>query len=88
MVCPGFMLPETSSATNSPVHFLRVNDTPLFGLGGLVATYDEVADLLVETILDDTGKCSNMCVGIATGEQYWGRLLRGMWTYYRPGLFT
>ena len=77
-----------STAANIPTYFFGLNDTPLGGLGGLIATYDEVADLAVETILDSTDKYHRVCVGVATGEQYWGRLVRGMWQYYRPGLFS
>ena len=88
MLAPGFMLDETSSPANAPTYFRGLNDTPLGGAGGLVATYDEVADLAVEVILAGTEEYNHVCVGVATGEQYWARLIRGMWKYYRPGLFS
>jgi putative NADH-flavin reductase len=105
VLCPGFMLdveqryridaPGGGRCHPPPRVLVDVNETPLWGLGGLVATYDEVAEVAARAVLAPTvpgeppagpDTYHNKLVGVATDDSYVVRLAGGVVQYYLPGV--
>ena len=83
MLCPGFMVDELSAHKEAAARvFVGTNPTLLDGLGGLVATYDEVAAVATRAVLEAPTAWQNALVGVASREgDYWPRFARGVWRY-------
>ena len=83
MLCPGFMVDEPSAHKEAAARvFVGTNPTLLDGLGGLVATYDEVATVATRAVLEAPTAWQNALVGVASREgDYWPRFARGVWRY-------